>query len=173
MRSPNRNAFPFERLAQEPFLMREPGSGTRTLVEEIFARTACSRASEWNSRPRGDQAGNPRRPRRIHHVALHAGTRRRAGSARHSRCRGLSAGTPTGISCTRLVSSCDSGAGFMDFTRQHVSSSCPVLCHCIVPENRPSTEMRSATCAGPLLTRRAVPAASWSGIRADAIRRRR
>jgi DNA-binding transcriptional LysR family regulator len=30
--------IPFERLAQEPFLMREPGSGTRTATEEIFAR---------------------------------------------------------------------------------------------------------------------------------------
>jgi DNA-binding transcriptional LysR family regulator len=30
--------IPFERLAQEPFLMREPGSGTRTVAEEIFAR---------------------------------------------------------------------------------------------------------------------------------------
>lgn len=30
--------IPFERLAQEPFLMREPGSGTRTVTEEIFAR---------------------------------------------------------------------------------------------------------------------------------------
>lgn len=30
--------IPFERLAQEPFLMREPGSGTRKATEEIFAR---------------------------------------------------------------------------------------------------------------------------------------
>ena len=30
--------IPFARLAQEPFLLREPGSGTRTAAEEIFAQ---------------------------------------------------------------------------------------------------------------------------------------
>ena len=30
--------IPFERLAQEPFLMRERGSGTRTVTQEMFAR---------------------------------------------------------------------------------------------------------------------------------------
>lgn len=30
--------IPFERLAQEPFLMREPGSGTRKATQEIFTR---------------------------------------------------------------------------------------------------------------------------------------
>jgi LysR family transcriptional regulator, low CO2-responsive transcriptional regulator len=30
--------IPFQRFAQEPFLMRETGSGTRTVVEEIFSR---------------------------------------------------------------------------------------------------------------------------------------
>lgn len=30
--------IPFERLAQEPFLMREPGSGTRTAIQEVFAQ---------------------------------------------------------------------------------------------------------------------------------------
>jgi DNA-binding transcriptional LysR family regulator len=30
--------IPFERLAQEPFLMREPGSGTRIATAEIFAQ---------------------------------------------------------------------------------------------------------------------------------------
>lgn len=33
-----RKRIAFERLAQEPFLMREPGSGTRAIAEEIFAR---------------------------------------------------------------------------------------------------------------------------------------
>ena len=31
-------AIPLERLAQEPLLMREPGSGTRMVVENLFAR---------------------------------------------------------------------------------------------------------------------------------------
>lgn len=30
--------IPFERMAKEPFLMREPGSGTRTVTEEAFAQ---------------------------------------------------------------------------------------------------------------------------------------
>lgn len=34
----NQKRIPFERLAQEPFLMREPGSGTRTVAEEVFSR---------------------------------------------------------------------------------------------------------------------------------------
>ncbi len=32
-----RRSIPLERLAEEPFLMREPGSGTRQAVEELFA----------------------------------------------------------------------------------------------------------------------------------------
>jgi len=32
------NSIPFARLAQEPFLMREPGSGTRLAAEAVFAR---------------------------------------------------------------------------------------------------------------------------------------
>jgi DNA-binding transcriptional LysR family regulator len=32
------NDIPFERLASEPFLMREPGSGTRMIILRLFAR---------------------------------------------------------------------------------------------------------------------------------------
>jgi DNA-binding transcriptional LysR family regulator len=32
----------FEHLAQEPIIMKDPGSGTRTLVDELFAQHTCT-----------------------------------------------------------------------------------------------------------------------------------
>jgi DNA-binding transcriptional LysR family regulator len=37
-----KKAITFKDLAQEPFIMKENGSGTRKLVEELFAREKCS-----------------------------------------------------------------------------------------------------------------------------------
>ncbi|UCD82588.1 MAG: LysR family transcriptional regulator [Desulfobacterales bacterium] len=37
-----RKAISFKELAQEPFIMKENGSGTRKLVEELFAKEKCS-----------------------------------------------------------------------------------------------------------------------------------
>jgi len=38
----NQVSIPFTRFAQEPFLMREPGSGTRMVVERMFERHRCT-----------------------------------------------------------------------------------------------------------------------------------
>ena len=38
----NQMAIPFTRFAQEPFLMREPGSGTRMVVERLFEQHRCT-----------------------------------------------------------------------------------------------------------------------------------
>lgn len=37
-----RRSIPFERLADEPFIMREPGSATRRIMQDLFARHAIT-----------------------------------------------------------------------------------------------------------------------------------
>ncbi len=37
----NKGRIHFEQLAQEPIIMKDPGSGTRKLIEELIARNAC------------------------------------------------------------------------------------------------------------------------------------
>ena len=72
-----------EELASRPWLLREPGSGTRTLVRgvprEPWDRAQCAHARL----ERSDQAGRPLRARHRASVARGGGARTGAGTARH------------------------------------------------------------------------------------------
>ena len=55
-----------QRLAEEPFILREPGSGTRLATERFSCRTpACAEGAHGTGQQRSDQAGDCRRPWRF------------------------------------------------------------------------------------------------------------
>ena len=83
-----------EELASRPWLLREPGSGTRTLVRGV-PRAPRHRAQRAHARlERSDQAGRPLRARHRASVARGGGARAGAGPARHHHPARRPAGAP-------------------------------------------------------------------------------
>ena len=92
----------FERLAREPFLLREEGSGTRRITMRLFAAARARPAGPDGARhERSDQGGDPRGPRRDRHVALHLRARSRVLAVCVPRRRGLPAREPLVLRVSR------------------------------------------------------------------------
>ena len=72
-----------EELATRPWLLREPGSGTRTLCEEFLASRGIDPKRAHARLERRDQAGGPLGSRDSASVAGGGGARAGAGPARH------------------------------------------------------------------------------------------